>query len=265
MDLLTKAELKLGKFAIPGIIRIVAGFQLLVFVLLMVKPGLYELLILSPARVFEGEVWRLFTFVFIPRTLSPIWILIHVMFLFFINDGLEEAWGSFKLNVYFLSSMFCLIVGSFALWKFLHVQNAGAGALLYYSLFFAFAVLHPDRIINFMLILPVKIKYLAYLLAGYLVLGTLQEPVYGALIAVTLFPFAVFALPPAIDSLRHRLQVAERRQEYRQHSLPLDEAFHRCTSCGKTEHDDPHLEFRVASDDKEYCVPCIEARKATSL
>ena len=60
------------------------------------------------------------------------------------------------------------------------------------------------------------------------------------------------------------LWLAQRRAEHRRNSLPEDESFHRCHACNKTEADDRHLEFRVAEDDEEYCLPCLAAKKADS-
>lgn len=265
MHWLFKAEQKLGRFAIPGLIRIIAGFQLLVFVLVAMNEHLHGLLNMDPERILSGEVWRLVTYVFIPRSYNPFWIIFQVLFLWFISDGLEQAWGSFRVNLYFAGTMITLTAGCFIL-QMLIGQSGGnyAGEFLYESLFLAFAVIYPNQIIQFMLILPVKIKYLAYLVTGYLVLLLFSEPRLALLIGFAFAPFFIFAGPQAVEALRLRLRVAERRQVYKQHSLSVDEAFHRCAECGKTEEDDAHLEFRVAEDDNEYCVPCLEARKAES-
>ncbi len=255
MPLLTKAEHKFGRFAIPGLLRIIAGFQLLVFVLAHINPSFLEVLALDPARVMKGEVWRLVSYVFIPRTLS-FWIIIQVMFLWFINDGLESAWGSFRLNLYFIGSMLTLTLGCFFL-----PGVIPTGEFLYYSVFLAFAIIYPEQTIMFMLVIPIKIKYLAYLLGGILVLYFFQDHRMALTITCSLIPFACYALPKAIRTIMFRSQVAERRHRYEQHSLPANEAFHRCTACGKTEADDPHLEFRVTSEGDELCVPCLERQK----
>ena len=81
-----RLENKHARFAIPGIIRIVVGFQVLVFVLLIINPDLYELLRLDPERILSGEVWRLVSYVFLPRTSSILWMIIQVMFLWFIRS-----------------------------------------------------------------------------------------------------------------------------------------------------------------------------------
>jgi Zn-dependent protease len=62
-------------------------------------------------------------------------------------------------------------------------------------------------------------------------------------------------------SLRERLTRARRQRAFRSGVRDLDrlettDAFHRCATCGKTEHDSPTLDFRVCSDcaeGQEYC------------
>jgi Zn-dependent protease len=58
-------------------------------------------------------------------------------------------------------------------------------------------------------------------------------------------------------SLRERLKRGRRQRAFQQAAATATvAAFHRCTSCGRTEHDDPHLDFRVCTDcrgGQEYC------------
>jgi len=62
-------------------------------------------------------------------------------------------------------------------------------------------------------------------------------------------------------SLRERLQRGRRQRAFHrgvatQQAIHATAAFHRCTLCGRTEQDDPKLEFRVCSEcsgGQEYC------------
>ncbi|MFV1994326.1 MAG: hypothetical protein ACC661_02725, partial [Verrucomicrobiales bacterium] len=264
-----------GRFAISGLIRMVASFQLLVFIMFAINEHFRFAINLDPEKILKGEVWRLVTYVFIPRTSSGIWVLIQVWFLWFISDGIERAWGSFRLNLYFLGSMLSLTLGCFLLRTILinlgvdtgYLSERGGdlytGEFLYHSLFLAFAVIYPNQVIQFMLILPIKIKYLAWVLGGYLALLFFQGGPNTILIPFSLLPFALYTIPTAIKKLKLRTRVAERRSEYQAKSLPTDDAFHHCSECGKTEADDAHLEFRVTAEGEEYCQPCLEARRAS--
>ena len=114
--------------------------QALMFILIKAIPALDELLQLVPQLVLQGEVWRVLGFVFLPPTDSVIWIIFAVMFLFFIGNILEEAWGSFRLNVYYFSSVVLLNLAAFVTGH----GTAMEATLLYQSLFLAACVLAPE-------------------------------------------------------------------------------------------------------------------------
>jgi hypothetical protein len=44
-----------------------------------------------------------------------------------------------------------------------------------------------------------------------------------------------------------------RRYQFRRAVLAASDSIHQCAVCGKTEHHDPDLEFRVGTDGVEYC------------
>ena len=250
MGILDKAETRLGRYAIPGLLRIVAGFQLLAFVLVHVNQQFLNFLVLDREAVLQGQIWRLVSYVFIPPTLSPIWIIFAVWFLWFIGEGLEQAWGAFKLNVYF----FLGILGTAAA-AFIFPAVLLNGGYLFTSLFFAFAVFYPDQEIYLFLILPIKVKFLAYFAAIALAFGfvTSQLPVQAATL-LSLSNFFIFFTPRLVTALKLRSEVKARRRDYDEHRLTETEAFHKCHACGRTEVTDPELEFRVARDGEEYCL-----------
>src|SRR4051794_13543324 len=106
MRWIDRLELKLGRYAIPNLIHYIAGFNALAFILYKINPYFFELLDLHPKLVMQGQVWRLVTYIFIPR-ISGFWampdyfvVLLYVLYLLFIGNGLEQAWGSFKLNLF---------------------------------------------------------------------------------------------------------------------------------------------------------------------
>src|SRR5438477_9848176 len=90
MTWLDKLERRFGFLGIPGLIRILVGFDALVFILVRVNPDFISILALDPVRIRHGEVWRLVTYIFIPQTLSLLWIIFALWFLWFIGDGIER-------------------------------------------------------------------------------------------------------------------------------------------------------------------------------
>ena len=162
MTWLDKLERRFGFLGIPGLTRILVGFTALVFALAWLAPGFVSMLDLDPARIRHGEVWRLFTYIFIPQTLSPWWILFALWFLWWIGDGLEQAWGAFRLTLYFLVGMIGTTAAAF------FFGASFSNSMLFASLFYAFARFYPDQVIYVLFILPVKIKWLAWVLAALL-------------------------------------------------------------------------------------------------
>ena len=116
MNWLDRAEARYGHLAIPGLGRILVGFNLLVYVLYKIYPETLQLLALNPALVWQGQVWRLFTFIFIPGFGSPfgelVGILMYLLYINFIAAGLEQAIGAFKLNVFYATGMVAIILSS---------------------------------------------------------------------------------------------------------------------------------------------------------
>ncbi|MEM7145703.1 MAG: hypothetical protein AAF591_11250 [Verrucomicrobiota bacterium] len=266
MNRFNKAEQKYQRLAIPGILRILACFQLLVFILAHFQgesSAFLEAISLSIAKVLDGEVWRLLTFIFIPRTFSLIWILIAVLFMWFINDGLENAWGAFRLNAYAFGTMICTIVGCFITYFLFGISFFPVSDVIFHAAFLAFAVIYPNQVIQFMLVLPIKIKYVALLDVAVVALIILRDPIHNAIpYAFAFVPFAIFAGPIFLQYAQHSATTAERRARFQAASEPETDSFHKCYACGVTENDDPNLEFRVAADGEEYCLPCLKEKKA---
>src|SRR5437870_11738341 len=169
MSLLDKLDRRFGFLGIPGLMRIVVVFNGLVFLLVRLSPAFRFTLDLDPARIRHGEVWRLVTYIFLPQTLS-FWVVLVLWFLWFIGEGLERAWGPFRLTLYFVVGMIGTTIAAF-----FFGSNFSNGMLIT-SLFFAFARFYPDEVIYILFILPVKIKWLAWIYAAFLLLWFMAGP-----------------------------------------------------------------------------------------
>src|SRR4051812_42029452 len=250
MTFLDKLERRLGFLAVPGLIRIVVGFTALVCVLAYVDPHYVSVLELKPDLIRHGQVWRLFTYIFIPTSplsaslLSPLWAVVALWFLWWIGDGLERAWGPFRLTLYFLTGMLGVTIAAFLL-------NARfSNGMLAASLFLAFAWFYPNEIIYLMFILPVKIKWLAWIAAAGLLYGfvTGSNPTRLAML-LALSNYFLFFGPQIFRDARQRKEIAGRRKRFEMESRDTEaEPLHRCANCGATELTDSNLEFRVSRD-----------------
>ena len=130
-------------------------------------------LVLIPSLVMQGEVWRLVTFLFIPPSTSPIWILFTLYFYYMIGSTLEHEWGSFKFNIYYLVGVLGTIGAAFL------TGGVATAVYLNLSLIFAFSFLFPNFQILIFFILPVKMKYMSLVYAVMLVFSFWSTPLYG--------------------------------------------------------------------------------------
>src|SRR6059036_3051208 len=248
MTWLDKLERRLGFLGIPGLIRIVIGFTALVWALMWLNPNFRSALDLDPARIRHGEVWRLVTYIFVPQTLS-FWVVLALWFLWFIGEGLERAWGPFRLTLYFIVGM----IGTTVAACFFGARFSNS--MLYASLFFAFARFYPDQVIYLFFVLPAKIKWIAWVSAAFLLFGfVVGTNSYRMALVAAMANYLIFFGPEIIHDARHRGEVSARRKRYARSSRGEAEPLHKCTVCSATELSDPNLDFRVARDGEEYCM-----------
>ena len=263
MKWIDRAERNFGHLAIPNLIRIITACNALVFLLYKLNPHFLDLLALDPQAVRRGEVWRLVTYVFIPSVGGPIidWLVaaLYIWYLWWLGDGLENAMGSFRVNLFYLLGMLGTTAAAF------FTGANFATAMLNSALFFAFARFYPEMMIYLMALVPVKVKWMSWLSGIWLVLGFISRGWDYRLALVAAFAnYFLFFGREIFQDAAHRGTVHARRMKYESAQRPDDEALHRCEICGRTETVAPDLEFRVAKDGHEYCTEHLPKTAPTS-
>ncbi len=153
----------LGKLAIHNFTFYLCGGMAIVFVLALARP-MFLFWILFEPHLALVQPWRFVTFLFVPDTLSPYWILFNLLVLYFVGTNLESTWGAFKYNVYYLTGALATIAAAFL------TGSAHAGNIyLNGSLLFALATLAPDWEITLFGIVRLKLKWIALLELGWFV------------------------------------------------------------------------------------------------
>ncbi len=271
MGMYFRVEQRFGHLGIPGLVRILAFFKLITWVLLMMRGDrgaveFWNILVFDLEAIYGGQIWRLGSFLILPASMNMIFMIFEVIFLFMIGDSLEQAWGPFGVTLYYFSSVFfgiavCLLLS-------LGIRYPGLSNLaIYASLVMAAGFLYPDTIIQLYLIIPVKLLYIG-LLSGFAVLwnvfviagnGLLPFLGLGLPLLACLIPFCVVFVPGFIKGAKHRSKVASRRSRFEQAKLPETDAFHRCDECNATEVSHPDRDFRITADDRELCSACRDA------
>jgi hypothetical protein len=130
------------------------------------------------------------------------------------------------------------------------------GLFLFQSLLMAFAVIYPNEEILLFFILPVKIKWIAWLNVAMTVLFVMGDPSSFWMVLFSYLNFFVTFGPGFIKERAHMAKVGNRRAQFQEASKSGAAFFHQCVVCGKTDVDDPTLEFRVNDSGDEVCSIC---------
>ena len=240
---------------------------------------LYEFLCFDREKILQGQVWRLFTYVFIQSSTNAFFSLLLYYCYASLGRAVEAVWGTLRFNLFYFSGVllmdvFAMVLGGIAVpitsdgYTFMMdcslFYSAGMVQYLNLSLLIAFATMFPDTQFYVLFIIPVRAWILAliYLLVtGYDIL-TMSAP-------HLLFPHNLFPLVGRANyfqffgkDAKNLLPLSRRVQKkktprwtasggpipFRPAEKKEDVPYtHRCTVCGKTDVSHPNLEFRYCS------------------
>ena len=274
MKFIDKLERKFGRFGIPNLTIYMIVCYVIGYALMIVNPGILNWLSLEPAYILRGQVWRLVTWVLYPPSTSGVlWFAIAVLFFYYpIGTSLERTIGTFKYTLYILSGVIFTILGAFILYFLLGgnvlVGNVFSTYYISLSTFLAYAMCYPDMQVLLMFIIPVKMKWMAIFYVVIVVYEMIQYIMAGGWylvipIVASLLNFIIFYFGTK-DFSRYNPKEVHRRNEFRRAMEPQGRmksgsgsvTKHKCAICGRTELDDPNLEFRFCSrcnGNYEYC------------
>ncbi|MCR5235729.1 MAG: hypothetical protein K6E34_00830 [Lachnospiraceae bacterium] len=173
-NILNKIERKLGRYAVPQLTKYMILSYIIGYILYFIEMGsqipILEFIMLSPARILHGQIWRLFTWVLMPPSAPGIFTIIMLFFYYQIGSALEQTWGDFKYNLYIFSGLLLMVIGAFLLYAFGHsVEGMFTTYYVNLSIFLAFAACYPDMQVMLYFLIPLKIKYLAFIDVAFLV------------------------------------------------------------------------------------------------
>lgn len=222
-------------------------------------------IVLIPKAVMEGEWWRLFSFLIAPPYLAgsafqALFLAFFWYILWFMSSALESVWGVFRFNVYLLTAILLAITGAF-IGQFLSPSSLifVSTTFVYYTVFFAFATLHPNIQFLIFFIIPMKVKWLAWIIFAIGTLSFLDLPSIGHRIAFAA-PFLAYVLFFK-GALTHSLEAKQRRAKFdaERHAI-AEEALHTCAICGATDKTHPERDFRYKTVDGDVVCICSDCR-----
>lgn len=267
MKFLDKLEKYLGFLAVPNVVMSLIVAQLIIYAAMLTGRLEFEGLLLIPKAVFGGEWWRLFSFLivppYVPATLfQGLFLAFFWYILWMMGNALEEAWGTFKFNFFLLTCIVFAIAGAFIGQLISPVATIYvAPRFIYYCLFLAFATLNPNIQFMIMFVIPMKVKWMAWIIAGFGFIGFLAMPTMGHRIALVA-PYLAYLLFFK-DTLKLSIESRQRRAKFESTKRNLaEEALHTCAQCGATEKSHPDRDFRYKSVEDDMVCVCNVCREA---
>lgn len=262
---LDKMERRFGRYAIRNLTMYLLAGYAIGYLLSFTMPQLLTYFTLEPALILKGQVWRLLSWVIIPPNDNIIFVIFMMLLYYSLGNTLESYWGAFRYNVYIFSGILFTVIGAFIVNGLIGgVTGFGSLYSTYYinmSIFLACASIMPDYQLLLYGIIPVKMKWLAILDVVLLAVDAVQGGlIIRIVIIASLLNFIIFFFCNRNLRGHSPKQVARRKKFQKQISRPQNQyaggAKHRCAVCGRTELDDPTLEFRYCSKcngNYEYC------------
>lgn len=192
MKWIYRLEYKYGRYALENLMFYIVAGMGVVFVMEYILPffninvSLYSLLYFDMDLIKQGQVWRIISFVFLYPDSFVLLMALAIYFYYFIGKSLENAWGSFKFDAYYLIGVIATIIGGI-------IMGTTTNYYLNLSLFFAFAVLFPDEQFMLFFIIPIKAKYFAYVDAVFFIIELIVAPwAYKIALLISIANFFLF-------------------------------------------------------------------------
>ena len=247
------------------------------FDLTMGDGGLSALLCFNYWKICQGQLWRLITFPLVAAVDNPFTSLITFYCTYSLGRAIENVWGTFRFNLYYLMGVILLDLYGMVCGYFANVH----AIYLNLSMVLAYATLYPDAQFLIFFLIPIK----AWILATFYLILMAYELIkfnfpFNLATTVALLNYFIFFGKDVLNllptSLRSRLQKTKKTQpranptsrpnvvqfqikteKIRSDKIKVNTNYnHRCSVCGRTDASHPDLEFRYCSRCKGYHCYC---------
>lgn len=264
---------------IPNLMLYITLGSALVYIMSMFNETyvLYEFLCFDRTLILQGQVWRLFTYVFTYNAGNVLLTAVSLLCYFSLGRAMENLWGTLRFNLFYLTGI--LLMDIYAM---LFPYGTADVVYLNMSLFLGYATLYPDAHFLLFFIIPVR----AWIFAVIDLALTFYQVVMLTLSGR--FPFSLFPLvaianyflffgkdvvnvvPMSWRVNARRLFKKKPKAKKATGTIPFSGSYqasaastkapytHRCTICGRTDVSHPDLEFRYCSRCNGYHCYCEE-------
>jgi membrane associated rhomboid family serine protease len=277
---------------IPNLMLYITLGSALVYVMNLMDPQdtLYWVLCFNRQAILQGQVWRLFTYVFTYDVGNILLTAVSLFCYLSLGRAMENVWGTFRFNLFYLTGVvlmdafvmiFCptqdVIIGRYLVTTQYFSQMYNQMAIyLHMGLILTYATCHPESRFYVFYFIPVPAWVMA--LVDLVLVGI---GVFNMCYPVNLMPHALFPvvgllnyflffggdmpnlLPPSWRVKRQRKTTKKtgtipfpNGRDYQPKAAEKAPYTHRCTVCGRTDVTNPELEFRYCSRCNGYQCYC---------
>ena len=262
---------------IPNLMLYITLGSALVYLLSLTKGtyALYSILSFDRALILQGQVWRLFTYVFTYNAGNFLLTAISLFCYFSLGRAMENTWGTLRFNLFYFTGVLMMDI-----YAMLFPYGQADVFYLNMSLFLGFATMYPDSQFLLFFIIPVR----AWIFAVIDLVLTIYQVVMLTLSGR--FPFSLFPLvaianyflffgkdvlnviPMSWRANARRLFKKKPKAKKATGTIPFAGSYqasaasakapytHRCVICGRTDVSHPDLEFRYCSRCNGYHCYC---------
>ncbi len=255
---------------------------------------IYEILCFDRAKILQGQVWRLVTYVFTIYSGSILTVLITLYCGYSLGRAVEASWGSCKFTLFYFFNilamdLFAMFFGgstfvyssqeSMSAWlpqAVPYFYESYIGLFLHLSMVICFATIYPDTQFLLFYIIPIKAKIMSifYLIYMFFIVFQMSLPVlyfpHNLFPLVAMLGYFLFFGGDVKNLLPLTWQTRLRKKPKKVRTAPSSGTIqfrpredkhnadynHRCTVCGRTDVSDPNLEFRYCSRCNGYYCYC---------
>jgi membrane associated rhomboid family serine protease len=179
---------------------------------------------LIPAMVVRGAFWQPVTYLFLHDPQGLMHIVLNMLTLWMFGAPVEETWGTRRfLQYYFLCGIgagICVVVVNLLAGNPYQPTIGASGAI--FGLLLAFGMLFPNQEVLFMLLFPIKAKYLVMIFGVIAFLGSFQGGStvsnlahLGGMIFGFIYIKTQFGRRRAVAGPGFRLELGRRWKEYK--------------------------------------------------
>ncbi len=259
---------------IPNLMMYISIGAAIVYLLSMFDPSftLYRILCFNRTAIFQGQIWRLFTYPLVYGVGDPniLFVAIGLFCYYSLGQAVENTWGTFRFNLFYLTGLilidiYCLAFDAYAMADYLNL-----------SLLLAYATLYPNAHFLLMYIIPVKAWILALFNIALTILACMHGQFFSLVALANYFLFfgkdVLNVIPMSWQANFRRLFQKKKSKTAPGKTIPFPTAgsyeatiarvkapyTHKCTVCGRTDASNPELEFRYCSRCQGFHCYCQE-------